>query len=179
MSLIDFCVANPSINNRDNILKYTNIDFNFGYWPGANCRTGKLIYDDLTVIKHLMKHAVNIYNFSYNHQYTIFFKCFWLNDWHISDSTIYMINKGYYLYNVNKEEEKSIVQFKLYKYAEQQKYIKDLKFDKNYYPKNVIKYQYMLVLLMWIIKYHKISSKHGLHLPTVIIKHIIIPLIYS
>lgn len=144
MDLIDFCKFPPKEITPDNIFDYTNLDFSSELWP----RGRSSLYTNQKMVKHICDHVIDIHAVPKGAAWCLFVK---VDD--IQENAECVINSGYYLDKV------SVVTVSVAKYAKyenHQKYIKELVIDNpNYYPKNIIKYNYMLILLLWIMKYQK------------------------
>ena len=185
MDLIDFCKHPPKKITRDNIFDYTNLDFSSKLWPFAN--TPNCIYRDTQIVNHICDNIIDINVIPTDSQYCLLSKVGEMS--HIEylemiDSYILenikinikcVINSGYCLYNYKQPDFCAIylIKKKQTKYANKQQHIKNLVIDNpNYFPKNIIKYNHLLVPLLWALKYQKIF-------PKVLIQHKIIPFVYT
>lgn len=181
MNLIDFCKYPPNeVVAANSILNYTNLDFSIDVWPQKNFSGNDSIYNDITILKHICDNIIDIHVTPQNSTYCLLSKA---GDYYntLDDSKYklcieYVINSGYYLYLFKRPRllyNGALLDSYVDKYKNHQKYVKDLVLDNNnYYPKNIIKYNDKLILLLWILKYQNI-------LPKVLINHTITPFVYT
>ena len=174
MDLIDFCKFPPEKITADNIFNYTNLDFSSSLWPIA----GFKFYEDPRIIKYICDNITDIHAIPKNSDCCLISKILYIFRTNNKVNLEYVINSGYYLHKCTPLSS-SFIRDKLLlstyknKYMERQQYIKEVVIDdQNYYPKNIIKYNYILVLLLWIMKYQNVISN-------VLIKHKIIPFVYT
>ena len=173
MNLIDFCKFPPKEITSDNIFNYTNLDFSSELWPFTGACSSHF-YGNSTIIKHICDNIIDIHAAPINSGFCLVTKItyFMANG---KTSLKYTIDSGYYLYKHTRSSFIDVRLLKKYKktYGDHQKYIKELVIDNpNYYPKNIIKYNYMLILLLWTLKYQK-------KVANVLFRHKIIPFVYT
>lgn len=182
MELIDFCKHPPECVTIKNVFNYTNFDFTHKAWPinnyytNSDPETSDSIYINIHSIKHICNNIINIYA-SNELSFNLFLRACWsIGNIVLTKSAQYIIDNKYYLHSGEHNCYNGlIIDFSktLIQYANQQQYIKSLVIDNpNYFPKNIIKHNDMLCILMWTFKYQKIF-------PKLLFKHKIIPSVYS
>lgn len=208
MNLIDFCKCPPKEITKDNILNYTNLDFSSTLWPKAgDYRSKNNMYVYPHIIKHICNNIIDIHTKPMNSDYCLISKAaytahtvYYSNNDKANIGTIietnveHIINSGYYLPKYEKPitmDNKDVLPINKFikKYSGHQQYVRNLwipNYESNntinsYYPKNIIKYNYILILLLLIMKYKpNVLVKGGIpRLPNILIKHKIMLFIYS
>lgn len=171
---INFCKHPPKEITAGNVFNYTNLDFTSDLWP----ITGHEFYDNPHVIKHICNNVIDIHAKPKKSSCCLISKILCVDRTSVKVNLEYVINSGYYLRKyislafVAVNNKPLIWQYRN-KYMGHQQYIKELVIgNPNYYPKNIINYNYMLVILLWLMKYQKM-------VPNVLVKHKIIPFVYS